>query len=145
MKYKECIEKITRFDHIRLFKLMEIIYYTLISMMITLIITNILEEDSIVPYVFKTYDYSKVSVYELIKDIIIDLIILVVYTYYLKKCLSCIPSIMMLLPSGNYIPNKKNEAYMGVGLGMGIIIYTSLPTVKDKLKELDIRIKKYLS
>ena len=144
MKYKKCIEKITRLDHIRLFKLIEIIYYTLISMMITLIITNILEEDSIVPYVFKTYDYSEVSGYELLKDIIIDLTILVVYIYYLKKCLSCIPSIMIFLPSGEYISNKKNEAYMGVGLGTGIIIYTSLPTIKDKLKELDIRIKKWL-
>ena len=140
----KCFDRLTRFDIIRGIKLLEIIYYTLISFIITLIITNFFENDKLISIVFKKYDYSKVSFYELLKDITIDISILVIYLYYLKKLLSCIPSLLVYLDK-NYVSNKKNEATIGVSLGTGIIIYTSLPTVKDKLKELDIRIKKYIN
>lgn len=143
MPDKKCIERLTRFDHIRLIKLIEIIYYTIISLLITIVITNILEADNIIPFIFKTYDYSEVSEYELLKDIIIDLSVLAVYLYYLHKFLSCIPSITKLL-SNEYISNKKNEVSIGIGLGSGIILYTSLATVKDKLKEFDLRFKQRL-
>mgnify|MGYP001250881412 CR=1 FL=1 len=140
----KCFDRLTRFDSIRAIKLLEIIYYTLISFLITLIITNFLENDEIISIVFKKYDYSKVSFYELLKDITIDISILVIYLYYLKKLLSCIPSLLVYLDK-NYVSNKKNEATIGVSLGTGVIIYTSLSTIKDKLKELDIRIKKYIN
>lgn len=138
-----CIERLTRFDNIRIIKLIEIIYYTIISFIITLIFTNILEDDNLFPYAFKKYKYSEFSAFELLKDIIIDLSILAIYLYYLKKLLSCVPSLPVLF-SKKYISNKKNEVNIGIALGTGIIIYTSLSTIKDKLKELDIKIKKYI-
>ena len=39
----KCFDRLTRFDIIRGIKLLEIIYYTLISFIITLIITNFLK------------------------------------------------------------------------------------------------------
>tara|TARA_B100000161_G_C33375431_1_gene335363 strand:+ start:177 stop:620 length:444 start_codon:yes stop_codon:yes gene_type:complete len=140
----KCFNRLTRVDSIRLIKLLEIIYYALISFLLTLIITNILENDKLISTVFKKYDYSKVSFQELLKDVIIDISILAVYLYYLKKLLSCIPSLLVHLDK-DYVSNKKNEVTIGISLGTGIIIYTSLPTVKDKLKELDIKMKKYIN
>lgn len=122
-------------------KLIEIVYYTLISFILTLIVTNLLENDEIIPGIFKKYDYEKVDIYDLLKDVIIDISILSIYLYYLRKLLACIPSLPQYL-NKNYISNKKGEVIVGVTLGTGIIIYTSLSTIKDKLKALDIKIKK---
>lgn len=141
---QSCIRRLIRFDSIRLVKLIEIIYYTLISFIMTLFITNILESDKIISSVFKEYDYEKVGLYELLKDIIIDVSILSIYLYYLRKFLSCIPSLPSYL-NKNYISNKKSEVSTGVFLGTGIIIYTSLPSIKNKLKELDKKIKKCIN
>ena len=44
----KCFNRLTRVDSIRLIKLLEIIYYALISFLLTLIITNILENDKLI-------------------------------------------------------------------------------------------------
>ena len=141
---KTCIERLMRFDNIRIMKLIEIIYYTIISFVITLIFTNLLEDDKLFPFAFQQYKYSGSSAFELLKDIIIDLSILAIYIYYLKKLLSCIPFILNpLVPK--YKSDMKNEISTGIILGLWIIIYTALPTIKDKIKELDTRVKKYIN
>jgi len=137
-----CLERFIRFDDIRIMKLIEIIYYTILSLVITIFTSNILESDSLY-FIFKKYDYEKKDTYLLIKDIIIDVAILTIYLYYLKKLLSCIPFILNpLVPK--YKSGMKNEITTGIILGSGIILYTSLTTIKEKLKELNIRVKKYV-
>ncbi len=139
----ECIDRLIRFDDIRVMKLIEIIYFTIISFIITLIFTNLIEDDNLFPFAFKKYKYSEFSTFELLKDIIIDLSILAIYLYYLKKLLACIPFILNpLVPK--YKSNMKNEISTGIILGLWIVIYTALPTIKDKIKELDVKIKKYI-
>ena len=49
----ECIDRLIRFDDIRVMKLIEIIYYTIISFIITLIFTNLIEDDNLFPFAFK--------------------------------------------------------------------------------------------
>ena len=137
-----CIERLTRFDDIRIMKLTEIIYYTLISLLLTIFTANLLESDSLY-FIFKKYDYEKEDTYLLIKDIIIDVSILTIYIYYLKKILSCVPFVLNpLVPK--YKSGMKNEIATGIILGSGIILYTSLTTIKEKLKVLNIRVKKYI-
>lgn len=138
------IENLLRFDGIRLFKLLEMSYYTIISFAVTLLFANILENDTYMPYVFKTYDFEKASMAELFSDILIDLVVLVIFLYYLKKALSCFPFILSSL-NKQYIPSMKGEVAIGIGFGSGIILYTSLKTIKDKLKALDGKIEKQLT
>jgi len=138
-----CIDRLIRLDGIRIMKLIEMIYYTLISFIITLTFTNLIEDDNLFPFAFKEYKYSEVSAFELCKDIIIDLSILSIYLYYLKKVLSCMPFILNSLFS-KYKSNMKNETSTGIILGVGLVLYTALPTIKDKINELDTRVKKYI-
>lgn len=134
---------LVRIDSIRAFKLLEIIYYAIIGFLITLVVANILEDDNYMPFVFKTYDFKKASFMELLVDIIIDIVVLVLFGYYLNKLLACIPFIFSPL-NKKYIHSFKGEVGTGIGIGYYIIIYTSLSTIKEKLKELDIRIKSIL-
>jgi len=96
------------------------------------------------PYVLKTYDYEASSTTELVVDTLIDLVVLVIFTYYLQKLLACIPFIFAPL-NKKYISSFKGEVSTGIGIGSGIILYTSLFTIKDKLKEIDVRIKANLN
>jgi hypothetical protein len=137
------IRSLLRFDNIRLFKLLEIVYYALISFFVTLLVANILEDDNYMPYIFKNYDYEKASIGKLLLDIIIDLSFLCVFLYYLKKLLSCIPFVLAPL-NKKYKASMKGEVLVGIGLGTGIILYTSLFTIKDKLKVLDEKLKRVM-
>ena len=144
MTNSKCIERLLRFDSIRVFKLLEIFYYTIISLIITYIFTTILHSDIILPYVFKTYDNDKESNIILIKDIFIDLLVLVIFIYYLKKILSCIPFIIAPL-NKYYKPSMKGEVYIGIGLGSSLVLYNSLyDSISSKLKVLNKRVNKLI-
>jgi len=140
---KNNFKNLMRLDSIRIFKLIEISYYAIISFIITLFIANIVEDDKYMPYLFKSYDFEEASSAELLIDIIIDLVFLVSFIYYLKKLLMCIPFVFAPL-NKKYIPSLKDEVSTGVNLGFGLILYTSLATISEKLKALDIKIKNNL-
>ena len=134
------IENLLKLDDIRVFKLLEIIYYTIIAFTITLIIGNLLEDDNIMPYIFKTYDYENEQVGMLFLDIVMDLSIFAVILYYLIKLMKCIPFIFAPL-NKRYTPSLKGEVITGINLGSGIVIYTSIKTIKDKISNFNSRIK----
>jgi hypothetical protein len=140
----KCVERLIRFDSIRLFKLFEIFYYTVISFIFTIIFIISVEKLS---FNFKIYGNTKkgeVDNITLIKDILIDLLILVLFIYYLKKILSCIPFIFAPL-NNKYKPSMKDEIYIGLGLGSAAPLYSSLYlSVKNKMEIIIERIKKHL-
>lgn len=140
MVKNDCFERLIKLDSIRLFKLLEIIYYTIISFGITIIFANLLENKNLFPYIFKHYDYKKSEMSYLLKDIIIDLSILTVFLYYLKKSLACLPFIFGSL-NKKYIPSMKGEVTVGIILGTGIILYKSLYTITDKLRAFNDKLK----
>lgn len=143
MSKESCFNRLIRFDNIRLFKLLEIVYYTIISFVITAVFTNLLENKNLVPFVFKHYDYEKAEMGYLLKDIIIDLSIITVYLYYLKKSLACIPFIFSGL-NNKYKPSMKGEVTVGIAFGSGIILYKSLYTISDKLGVFNKKLKEYI-
>ena len=138
------IESLFRFDSIRLFKLLEIFYYSIISFSICLLFGNYLENDKLMPYIFKSYDYDKVSISKIFVDICKDIFSLIIVSYYTKKLLKVIPFIFASL-NKNYIPSKKGEINLGITLGMGLVFYTSLHTLSDKIKNLNKRIQMLMS
>jgi hypothetical protein len=142
----KCVERLIRFDSIRIFKLIEIVYYTILSFIITNIFTTIINNDNILPYVFKKYDNDndEESNIVLIKDIFIDLIFLSLFIYYLKKILSCIPFIFAPL-NKDYKPSMKGEVYIGIGLGSSLVLYNSLySSIESKLLLFNKRIDKFI-
>ena len=137
---KKDIDNLLLLDDIRLFKLIEIVYYSLISFIITVILGNVLENDDYMPYFFVTYDYEKEDIYTLFKDILLDITAIVIILYYVKKILRCIPFIFAPL-NKKYKPSMKGEVDVGIVVGMGLVLYTSLITIKDKIKAFDVKIK----
>ena len=128
-------ERLIRLDSIRISKIIELIYYMLIGFMITIIISNILEMDQIP--VFNKYDYESVSLYSLLSDIIMDLVIVVLMIYYIRKIAISVPFLFGL---ADYKPNLKNEAFIGAEFGVFFIIFTSLETLQKKLSALNNKI-----
>ena len=55
-KIDNAYKRLVRLDDIRLFKLIEISYYTLISFVLTLITANILENDNYIQCILKYYN-----------------------------------------------------------------------------------------
>ena len=143
MSKESCFERLIRLDSIRLLKLLEIVYYTIISFIITAIFGNLLENKNLFPYAFKDYDYEKQDIKFLLKDIIIDLIILTIFLYYLKKSLACIPFIFGGL-NKKYKSSMKGEVTVGIILGTGIILYISLTSITGKLKVFNSKLKLYI-
>jgi hypothetical protein len=135
------IDNLLRFDKIRLFKLLEISYYAIISLMLTATITSVLVDDDLNPHFFKSYDYENTNIVQLFMDILIDLVALVIYLYYLHKILKCIPFIFNEL-NKNYVPSMKGENIVGIGLGSAIILYPFLKhPLSDKVESLISKIK----
>ena len=87
----------------------------------------------------KKYEVDNIT---LIKEILFDLLILVLFIYYLKKILGCIPFIFAPL-NKKYKPSIKGEIYIGIGLGSAAPLYSSLYfSIKNKMEILNERIKK---
>ena len=136
-------ESLFRLDSIRVFKLFEIAYYTIISFLICLVIGNLLENDKTMPYIFKTYDYEDVSISKLLIDLLIDIVVFVIILYYIKKALHYIPFIFAPL-NKKYKPSLKGEVDRGIELGNGLILFTALSTITDKIEALNKKIKKLI-
>tara|TARA_B110000967_G_C18892005_1_gene568050 strand:+ start:1358 stop:1810 length:453 start_codon:yes stop_codon:yes gene_type:complete len=136
------IERLLRLDSIRVNKIAELIYYMLIGFSITILFSNLLENDDYMPYVFKTYDYDAAPMRTLLIDLVIDLSIFVVFFYYIRKLAISIP---FLFAGKNYTPNLKNEAGIGVEMGVFIIIFIATKTLAGKLEALNDKVQKHFS
>lgn len=139
----KCIQRLIRFDSIRLFKLIEIFYYTIISFVFTVIFIISIEKSPVNFKIYEKKEESEIDNSILIKDILIDILVLVLFMYYLKKILSCIPFIFAPL-NNKYKPSMKGEIYIGLGLGSAAPLYSSLYlSVKNKMEIIIERIKKH--
>tara|TARA_B100000131_G_scaffold274107_1_gene275862 strand:+ start:2797 stop:3381 length:585 start_codon:yes stop_codon:yes gene_type:complete len=134
---KQSFDSLIRLDSVRFFKLLEITYYALIAFYITLFIANIVEHQNLIPQIFKVYDYENAPTSILVKDVFIDMIFLVIYMYYLKKFLNCIPFIFSGL-SKNYKPSFKKEIATGISLGSGVVLFPRA-NLRDKIKVIEDR------
>lgn len=137
------VESLLRFDRVRLLKILEISYYAILSFLICLIVGNVLENDTLVPHLFKNYDYDDVPFYIIFLDILKDIVSLVVVSYYTTKLLKTIPFVLASVPG--YVPSKKGEVDRGVILGTGLVFYTALHTLSDKIRVLNKRITTMLN
>ena len=129
------LQNLFRFDKIRLCKLLEIIQYCIIGFIITLISANILNN-----YILSGDELKNQSSIYLFFNILIELIILVIVLYYIKKLVYCFPFMFSFI-SKNYIPSFKNESKDGYIIGSSIILMITLTNLDKKLSELDKRIK----
>jgi hypothetical protein len=119
------------FDKIRFHKIIQSVQYNILY----IIIGGIL--GSLVEYIFPKYDENKTN-FEIIKEILLQIILLSIVIYYISKIVKCIPYIGSF--DDNYNPYQSDsllKAYNGEIMIAIILIVTQINLIK-KMRHITI-------
>ena len=141
MNYFQNLEKFMVIEDIRFFKLMEIIQYSILGVLFTTYFSNIIENS------FPEFDDKK-KTYVIFNEIIIQLSFIIVVGYYIRKFIVVIPFVFIPIINYfniNYKCSKKNEALIGVLIGMSYVFLSTQYNFTSKIIELSDRFSSYNS
>mgnify|MGYP001487279030 CR=1 FL=1 len=122
------VERLLRFDIIRVLKLAEIIQYAIMAFVFGFVISLIINKLS------NKLDKKKKHGHTIF-EVILHMALLIIVAYYINKLIRIFPFIGAGL-SNKYIPSKKNEATIGVAIGLSYIYTQSQINLGDKVKHL---------
>tara|TARA_Y100000389_G_C17437120_1_gene506206 strand:+ start:1557 stop:2069 length:513 start_codon:yes stop_codon:yes gene_type:complete len=151
-------ERLTRFDEIRIYKLIEIIYYCIIALILAVTIGPI--ANYFTPeYGVSNKDDDKYNNEAKIKNETatnqpksentlllalktgLNFGLILIIAYYIYKIIRVVPFLLNF--SNKYISSLKNENEAGLGFIIGIILYGSQNKMKKNISELEQRTMKY--
>jgi hypothetical protein len=141
MDYKKNLESFMTIDSVRFFKLMEISQYAILGLLFALYFGNNINS------LFSEFDETKYT-HVIIYEIILQVFLLVIITYYIKKFILIIPFILLPFINKyniNYISSKKNEALFGALLGIGLVFIITQNNLTSKILELSKKFSLYNS
>jgi hypothetical protein len=124
--FDSSVEKLLRFDLVRASKLLEISEFVILTFVMGFY------AGSLIDYILPKYD-PEVSNFNLVKDVVIQLVLVAVSAYYIKKISAMFPFMFSLTPK--YIPSKKGEAAFGGAIAMAIIF---ISVQKNFIKKIDL-------
>ena len=130
------LDSLLRFDSIRILKLLEISQYAIISFLLSLWIGEVINS------LFPTIDIN-ISTYVLLTEAILQVFLLTVVVYYIRKISFIFPFIFNpIIKACNipYIPSKKNESLFGITMGIGYVFYETQTNLINKVTEIAKRI-----
>jgi hypothetical protein len=133
-------KKFFSFNSNTAFKLLEISYYGVLALIFTLVATIILENESIIPFLFKTYNYEDFPIYVILEDIITDTAFFVIVLYFIRKLLHKIPFVFARY-NKKYVSGIDAPVKNAIDMIMGLVVFTTMDTLLNKLKVLDIKVK----
>ena len=107
-------ERLTRFDLVRVSKLLEEVQFAVIVFIISFAVGSMTDRLFPVPK-----DIQSISTFDLIKDLFLQLILITITAYYIMKVAHVIPFFFSL--TDKYIPSAHGESSAGGGLAMAII------------------------
>ena len=108
------VNRLLKFDLIRVSKLLEEVQFVIIAFVISFVIGRYI--DKFFPIDSKIDDISNM---DLIKSITLQLALIGISGYYIMKITSIIPFVFSL--TNQYIPSSHNESATGAALAMSII------------------------
>lgn len=114
LERKESFESLLRVDTVRASKLLEQIQFAIIVFIIAFFVGS--STDKLFPL---QKDVENISNFELYKDLLLQLCLIVISSYYITKLVKIIPFFFNL--SDKYIPSAHGESMAGAGLAMAII------------------------
>lgn len=112
------LERLLRFDEIRLLKLLEIIQYSIVALFIGLFAGE--SYNHLLPNVKQTQIHNMADFSYVTLMLILFFSGIVVILYYIKKIIELVPFLFSFL-SKKYVSNKKNEAIIGVTVALAFI------------------------
>lgn len=127
------LERLTRFDLIRVSKLLEIIQDAIIIFAIAFYVGSALDRFF---HKLKPVD-DNMSDMELVGILLAQFVSIVIVAYYIRKLVDVIPFFFSL--SSQYVSNQKNEAESAAGLAMSIILISVQKNFGSKLNLLKAR------
>ena len=127
MFFKEkALERLLRFDTIRILKITEILQYSVLAFIFSLILGPIINK------IMPTFDEKKGLIINCIETLLhISIIIIVVY--YLRKFVPIFPFIIGGAYT-KYIPSMKKESLIGTTIGIGYIFNKTQDKLVQKIK-----------
>lgn len=114
MERKDSIESLLRVDTIRASKLLEQIQFAVIVFIIAFFVGSY--TDKLFPI---KKDIESITDFELYKDLLLQLCLIVISSYYITKLVNIIPFFFKF--SDKYIPSAHGESMAGANLAMAII------------------------
>ena len=131
------LKKIFSFDKIRLLKIIEIIQYTTIFVFLSIGFSYLL--NNFIFYEIDKKDYEKMSTFLLIIYLIVDLTIVLLVYFYMKKIGYLFPSVGNIFYK-KFIPFTTFEYILDIP---GLYLFLELTDgLKEKIEELSKRINK---
>ena len=127
--FKKNVERLFRFDLIRVSKLLEITQYTIITFILAFFSGVLI--DKIFYIDIKTETIDTISNVELVSKILLQILLIVIISYYIQKIVILIPFLFPL--TKNYIPSMKNESIIGISLAMTMIYMSIQTNFRNKL------------
>ena len=137
MKNKK-LESLLRFDEIRLLKLIEMCQFAVIGIILGSLNGMFISRYVIIPYdekkyVTKEYPRTKGNRNPLLWfHLIIDICVITITTYYLKKIATVIPFAFGFL-NKKYVSGMKNEGVIGFTVGLGFVYLRILVNFQSRL------------
>lgn len=114
LEKRNSIESLLSVDTIRISKLLEQIQFAIIVFIIAFFVGS--TTDKLFPI---QKDFENISNFDLYKDLLLQLSLIVISSYYITKIVKLIPFFFKL--SDQYIPSSHGESMAGAGLAMAII------------------------
>jgi hypothetical protein len=108
------VERLIRFDTVRISKLLEQIQFAVIVFIIAFFVGSMTDRLFPLPK-----EPSQISDFDLYKDLFLQLCLIVISAYYITKIAKIIPFFFSL--SSAYVPSSHGENMAGAGLAMAII------------------------
>lgn len=126
------VDRLVRFDTIRLSKLLEEVQFAIIVFIIAFFIGTWTDR------LFRIRKpANETSDMELIRDIALQLSLIVISAYYIMKIAHVIPFFFSM--NNNYVPSSHGESSAGGGLAMAIIFISVQKNFQARIAELKLR------
>lgn len=126
----ENFERLIRFDHIRVQKLMEICQYMILTMILSSYLAVQIDR-FMGPY------REGMTTLRLCLEIVLQFVFLTIGTYYIPKIIKVFPFFFQF---GDYIPNMKKESKVGIAVALSMGFRAFQKNFKKKLNVLKTRI-----
>lgn len=120
------VKSFIRTDSIRLFKLLEISQYAVITFFVTLLSGTYL--DYIIPKMNKENGTIYITL-----ETMVYFVIVIVGAYYIKKFVTMFPFFLTPFNSG-YIPNKKWESDIGIKIGFAYMFSKTQTKIGERIQ-----------
>ena len=141
------VERLLRFDKIRVSKLLELLQFAIISLILCLFIGTLIDKTMV-----KLFNLDKVkpeykikpedkSLFRLTLESLFQFSCVILCSYYVGKLVSTVPFYFSL--TDKFISNKKGEVGKGTSIGSSIIFFTLQDNLTANILEISNRIKKF--